>query len=830
MELGRQEILARDRATPSGYMHQKTTSLSLRRTMADEERGGNSAPVFKKKSKVRGAGGAPSALSRTSLLDSNEQDGQGGGVEEEGAVQRSDAVGARRRHGARESKARKGGTAAALSFSETGAEPSFELRKSALSLAAKGMAPAVEASLPDSLDQASIAGASNGYSPSVLASLKASTPARRRNGGESGGGGELDDAHQDMLDPTAQIDEHGNSLAGLKFGADFAQQGIPSEALVAAAKERRRRAAGVDGDGDGDFISLRDGPHPESRLQREEDDVGSGEEEFAEFTGATERVALGKQAILEAKKREREERREAMDVDSDSDDSGREWERAQMGRIDGGASRKQREKRERSPFRPARIPMTAPLPTLTSTSARLAALLGELESSVKSHGQVVDDAVRQLQQLEDDEKRNKASTQVAGEKEAWFRELEEFMISLSAFLDDKMPQLEEIEIEWRGLLVERAALVQRARALSMTDEASLFHGVPARSLLPKAAGTEDGPAVQDEDVPASDGGPLSVIRETRRASAPHMPDVLPPADEAAFQVAQKDIQRRTRQLLDDVKAPEFTDPAVRVDGRLHPSSLVTRFSQWRALYTDEYANAWGGLTLAGVWDFWVRKDMCGWDVVKAGGYSLDGFSWHRELTRYAAANDGSGEPTSALGGDDEVTSHVLCNTVMPAIIVACERGAYDPWIPADCRSMTELLEQVGYVLERDNARFQSLVSAFLHLFEAHILAVVDAMSSPAVVARPPFDPRSPPSLLAFLGRLRGLLNNLALLHRFVPSSERPFYLDLIDRLVGGLICNLLEMATETAGAREIARDVLTRCSRASLLRENVSARLNAMAA
>lgn len=66
---------------------------------------------------------------------------------------------------------------------------------------------------------------------------------------------------------------------------------IPNEASIKAAKEKRERLRqlGVTtGDSSDDFISLslvsqdtsrRDqGPHPESRLQREDDDLGEGDD------------------------------------------------------------------------------------------------------------------------------------------------------------------------------------------------------------------------------------------------------------------------------------------------------------------------------------------------------------------------------------------------------------------------------------------------------------------------------------------------------------------------------------------------------------------------
>lgn len=99
---------------------------------------------------------------------------------------------------------------------------------------------------------------------------------------------------------------------------------IPAESAIQAAKEKRERLKQTKtqiSQAEEDFISLsvtrRDegyqGPHPESRLMREDDELGEGDDgaslsmsaayqlltihaEFAEFTSAQERIALGKKA------------------------------------------------------------------------------------------------------------------------------------------------------------------------------------------------------------------------------------------------------------------------------------------------------------------------------------------------------------------------------------------------------------------------------------------------------------------------------------------------------------------------------------------------------
>ena len=117
--------------------------------------------------------------------------------------------------------------------------------------------------------------------------------------------------------------------------SDLGEVAIPSQSFVLAAKEKRERlrTSGPASPHTEDYISLsltkRDdeylGPHPESRLMREDDDLGEGDDgvidkinflspdltlalDFAEYTSAKMRIALGKKA----KKAEADKVREEM--------------------------------------------------------------------------------------------------------------------------------------------------------------------------------------------------------------------------------------------------------------------------------------------------------------------------------------------------------------------------------------------------------------------------------------------------------------------------------------------------------------------------------------
>ena len=133
-------------------------------------------------------------------------------------------------------------------------------------------------STPGPSTSSSAGGGESSYSKEYLDQLKASTPSRSaRVEGE-------DEAHGGL-----------SKLAQQKFASQFAEdttQGIPDAAAVQAAKMKRQAAleSAKHGGGDfgDDFIALgggkliirdgQEGPHPESRLMREDDEGDEGDE------------------------------------------------------------------------------------------------------------------------------------------------------------------------------------------------------------------------------------------------------------------------------------------------------------------------------------------------------------------------------------------------------------------------------------------------------------------------------------------------------------------------------------------------------------------------
>lgn len=178
--------------------------------------------------------------------------------------------------------------------------------------------------------------------------------------------------------------------------------------------------------------------------------------------------------------------------------------------------------------------------------------------------------------------------------------------------------LEKLEEEQLSLLQERRDIIKQRRQAEDDDDLSSFLGA-----LPEPQNNE--PEEIDElgrTIPIATSSTLRRERRlarlerrrtrlTKRKSEEDeegysTDSSLPPPDEQAYTEAKEFIVHRKKEVLADVRAEEFRNPG------------KGRWSIWREKYTDSYVNAWGGLGVVGVWEFWTRLEVVGWDCIQVG--------------------------------------------------------------------------------------------------------------------------------------------------------------------------------------------------------------------
>lgn len=138
------------------------------------------------------------------------------------------------------------------------------------------------------LDQATITASSGPkYDQAYLNELKASTPSARPST-IANSISTPNDNEQSLQIMDVEMGEHHYmpSLQHTNRSTEETTTIIPSESLIKTAKERRERLRKTGVSTEEDYISLSvtrredidQGPHPESRLVREEDELGEGDD------------------------------------------------------------------------------------------------------------------------------------------------------------------------------------------------------------------------------------------------------------------------------------------------------------------------------------------------------------------------------------------------------------------------------------------------------------------------------------------------------------------------------------------------------------------------
>ncbi|ORY34945.1 nineteen complex-related protein 2-domain-containing protein [Naematelia encephala] len=669
------------------------------------------------------------------------------------------------------------------------------------------------------------------YSREYLNQLKAATPTRAPRSSE----------HAD--DEEEEQDGMGVSrLARDKYASTFAQDttaGIPDAAAIASAKTKRLaalEAAKHGGDAQQDYISLgggqiavydgSEGPHPESRLMREEDEDDEGDEDLADYTEAKERLFIGKDANKAASRRLKGEIGELIadrEAEDDDDEETREWEEAQARRA-GNWEEAKPEKVVKVGYVPTPMPAVRPLPTIAPAAARLAKALLALESHKSENEHALEVSAQELAALEEQEKDLRKEVERVEGKREWVEEYRGWIETLGGFLEEKLPKLEEIEADAVHHLSERAQMVNRRRVADDNDDLALFLGVAPLTdneveevdeLGRSRNGIEAGPSSSTRRARRSEREARRIRRRARTNRSTEddgfsTDSTLAEGDAEDYDIAQDVLDKRVTALLDDVRAEDFRDPE---------KGVAVRFGDWRRRYEDEYVNAFGGLALVQAWEFWARGEMVGWEPLR-GSSPIESFRWFNSLYAYSRPrvhsnghtqqdddDDMDLEEEPPLGPDGDLVATMVDRAVVPALIKAFEAGAYDPYSVAQTRRAVDLADVVADLMGKDSRKFTSLLRAVLLVFHNHLLELSQAIAgctSPSAQPPPAFDPASRTAMQRYIRRRIKLLRNIMIWRRQAQQEVT----ELVTRLVGEVIRPILARTWE-GGGQELASQVLS---------------------
>ncbi|KAG8806701.1 hypothetical protein FRC17_004852 [Serendipita sp. 399] len=659
--------------------------------------------------------------------------------------------------------------------------------KNGIGLSSSASSPG--ANLTVTLEQTYIAPRSEGpkYDANYLEELRASTsskPLVRK-----------DEGFKDSIDMDTELTFDASEMDGAiieniselpLLSAPAGETLIPTEVSIKAAREKRERMRKTGVSTEEDFISLtvakRDdfstGPHPESRLMREDDDLGEGDDDDADYTGAQERIALTKKGRKEEEKQRKKGIVELIDDADEQDEETMEWEMAQVKRaVPAELAATQTQASHSQAYKPYPIPTPTSIPTLDAATQRIVAGLSALTTShTQNTSSIATLADEQIQYTAegDNIRRQLEETE---EKRAWFKMFHDRIDTVAEFLDAKFPKLEKLEEEHISLLKERFDMITKRRMDDNEDDLVLLYGVPAEAL--ESESTDE----LGRTIPSSTAVKSTVRQERRQArsrrhSSPSdegygTDSQLETSDAVDFEEAIKTLKGKVQsQLFEDVKAKSFRDPR---------QGVGLWFGEWKEKWPEIYQNAFGDMGLVQAWEFWARVELLGWLPLEATP-RLDEFQWYSQL--YERAHPNPDTEADDLRPEEDLPGN-MCRTMLIPRFNALISG--DRSVTGRRGGSISSSYTLGYFGFFAESTLKSVLKVFIRVFETATNELESQFQKYSAVEPyakqnlPVFDPEAISARQRYMKRIVKLIQNIMAWRRY--AKERFGIGRLITRLL-----------------------------------------------
>ncbi|ORX53674.1 GCFC-domain-containing protein [Hesseltinella vesiculosa] len=551
---------------------------------------------------------------------------------------------------------------------------------------------------------------------------------------------------------TSHADDSTDDLLAEKFPktmtARLGDTSIPdANAIHAAKKQRERKRQGIQVmDHDQGFISLDDDKKVRKknygRLIREEDDVADdGEVELEQYMGDKMILDKSKAKQLEsARKQNVRELIEDAQSDADSDDS-EQMERWEKDLIKHGGVRMNNKDEQIDPYKvpkdysPAPIPEPSQLPTVDSVLMRLDMISSDMTSTLQQYEKQLSDVQKRMEDTQVSHQDLEKELQQNSKRYDYFHSLSDSVNNLSAFFDEKMPLLEDLEKEAYDVLSTQKEIATRRRWLDDMDALMSFCQIADRYL------EQDALELEEHDEFGRERESLfSATTQTRRTterqqrmdhhreaiavdedtdmamelglwSDDEVSDTWHDKKESKLETLQLD---KVEDILEDVN-DDFSSLA----------AVIEHFEAWRTKFPDDYTKAFGSLSLPAAFEFHVRCELVSWDPFSTS-VELDGMNWHAVLSSFGVIDDENDQV------DVELINKVVEKVVMKRVKHLL--GTMNPVSGRQMRYGAHLFEQLSYYVEKQDRAFQDLLAAVEKVIEEPLLRYAQLVD--AIVDRP----------------------------------------------------------------------------------------------
>ncbi|CAG8456080.1 9433_t:CDS:10 [Racocetra fulgida] len=483
--------------------------------------------------------------------------------------------------------------------------------------------------------------------------------------------------------------------------------GIPDASAIHAAKKRRemlRQKSAfldyipLDDNTDVDSISEK---KIESRLVREDDEIGDADEVITVYNFnlilelgqyVEEKVPLGKKAEREHQRLKKAGIKEMlMEVDyEDEDDEIMQWEMEQIKK--GGHSLKTS----------ANQPQSKKPAVNISSKYKDKFLKSELVQIQKD----IEGLVKSSEQIENE-------LQTTKKRYTYFQELKTFVENLVEFLDDKFPTLEKLESDIDAMLKERTERIMKRIMEDDSDDLVLFSNdyqnelgrvKPPASVSFSVSDTTRQRRRQQRDKRRSKRLQRDMEDEVKMEEGLSTDDELGEADDRDMATKIDEISYHKTKLFEDV-----------IDDFKSIYLVKSKFDTWKKEFSEDYAKAYGDLSLPGVFEFYVRYEILLWETFK-GHSDFGQMEWYQTIS---GSNDMNS--SSDISENDKLLTKIVEKVIIPRAIHLVK--VLNPYSSEETKSAIEFCKSMLKFVDKNSPKFKDFTSAISSCLQNIVLDI-----------------------------------------------------------------------------------------------------------
>lgn len=420
---------------------------------------------------------------------------------------------------------------------------------------------------------------------------------------------------------------------------------IPDAAKIHEAKKlREARRNAKNSSLNPSFIPLdSNDPMDDNNENEIEDD---DEEVFEDYEN--NRILFGSNAVKEQEKKRKKEMKvdllNAQENESEDEDKDElnKWE-SELIKQGRAAPEIMKVAKKKSEMAKNQIPEICEIPSLDEVMRSFAASLYQMELK---HSEDINEEAYLVEEI-DKSKKNTENLQsdlkLSSDKYTYFQELRNYIIDLAEFLDEKFKDFNKINEDYLNLKKEKEIFISNRVQSDLND--CFYDFVTGWNGL---VFDSEGNNIYKYDVDQKQNREMlrklrtkQQIGKKNSSNNNNSKTMIPKLDDIEGYISNDDFDDKDQEVFDTKKAEifqKYNEFFSDTNENFKDLSIIKKnFEDWKEKYIKEYNQGFGGLSMPGVFELFVKYELFLWEPLEKYK-EFEDMIWHQEASTYGTSN------------------------------------------------------------------------------------------------------------------------------------------------------------------------------------------------